>query len=204
MWAVRKDAKATAILLVTDNEKNMDTLIAQFNLSIIERLISLSKFNRPLRPERSCCMARQKLTPVQEDQIREMRKAGKTPPECAAFMKTIYGINVPLWKISYITAKGPDGYVGKKKTGKQGLGGGPAKRHYRKHQELSHQDGAIIQVVPIEQATQDIIKGLAQIRAGYTAIFMHLRLAVIKEAGKVFKMAKEAGIEVKGEDVSGI
>ena len=126
----------------------------------------------------------QKLTPEQEDQIRSMRKAGKSAEECQAFMKATYNIDVPAWKISYIVTKAPGTKPAK----------GKRKYHKREIQATS-------EIVPIEQATQDIIKGLDQIRQGYTAIFMHLRLAVIKEAGKVFKMAREAGIEIKGEDV---
>jgi len=55
--------------------------------------------------------------------------------------------------------------------------------------------------VPVEQAVSDITKGLEQIFAGYTAIFMQLRLLVIKEKGKVFNMAKAAGIQITGEDI---
>jgi len=125
-------------------------------------------------------MAHQKLTPEQEEQIRGMRKAGKPTEEVIGFMKLTYNLDIPAWKISYIVNKAP--------------GAKPAKGKRKYHK---HEDQATSEIVPIEQATQDIIKGLDQIRQGYTAIFMHLRLAVIKEAGKVFKMAKEAGIDIK-------
>ena len=125
-------------------------------------------------------MAHQKLTQEQEDQIRSMRKAGKTTEEVIGFMKTTYNIDIPAWKISYIVSKAP--------------GAKPAKGKRKYHK---HRDQAIIPVVPVEDAIRDITRGLNQIFEGYSAIFMHLRLAVIKEAGKVFKMAREAGIDIK-------
>jgi hypothetical protein len=130
-------------------------------------------------------VAYQILSLEQEEQIRSMRKAGKTTPECQDFIKTTYNIDVPAWKISYIVGKAP------------GTKPAKGKRKYHKREAQP----ATSEIVPIEQATQDIIKGLDQIREGYTAIFMHLRLAVIKEKGKVFNMAKAAGIDVKEEDV---
>jgi hypothetical protein len=138
-------------------------------------------------------MAYQKLTSEQEDQIRSMRKDGKSPQECVDYMKTTYGIDIEKSKISYIVGKGPGGYAAKKVT-----------RKYIHHKlEKAHKEEMLKPLpgmepaVSIDEAVKDIIKGLQQISAGYNAIFMHLRLAVIREKGKVFAMAKNAGIEIK-------
>ena len=148
-------------------------------------------------------MAHQKLAPNQEEQIRKMRSEGKSPQECVDYMKETYGIKVPLWKISYIMGKGPDGYLGKKPGRKTSIGGGKAKRKYRRRAQTEERTFPDFnaQDVSIEQAVQEVVKGLQQISEGYKAIFMHLRLAVIKEAAKVFEIAKKNGIEIKGEDV---
>lgn len=50
-------------------------------------------------------MAYQRLTEEQKEQIRSMRKAGKSAEECQAFMKATYNIDVPAWKISYIVTR---------------------------------------------------------------------------------------------------
>jgi len=153
-------------------------------------------------------MGYQKLAPNQEDQIRRFREEGKSPKECSDHMKETYDMDVPAWKISYI--------VGKKPAKKGSRIPSPLipKRKYKKHLKRSGPDHLVdnnkaIEAiekelgmrVPVEQAVSDIAKGLEQIFAGYTAIFMQLRLLVIKEKGKVFNMAKAAGIEITEEDI---
>jgi hypothetical protein len=65
-------------------------------------------------------MARQNLTPQQEEQIKIMRKEGKSPKEVVEFFKATYQISMPLWKISYITGKGAHGLsAGAKSSNKQ-------------------------------------------------------------------------------------
>jgi len=140
-------------------------------------------------------MVNQRLAPNQEDKIRDMRAQGKTPQECVDYMKKTYGIDVPLWKISYVVGKGRAGK-------KRARGGGKVKKQFNNRLEVTEaMESKLGMAVPIEEAVKDITKGMQQIFEGYTAIFMHLRLEVIKEAGKVFRMAKEAGIEIKGEDI---
>ena len=156
-------------------------------------------------------MGYQKLAPNQEDQIRRFREEGKSPKECSDYMKETYGTDVPAWKISYITNKKPV------KKGSRMPAPLKAKREYKKRRKRSgsgsHVNNNIEAIeamekklgitVPVEQAVSDITKGLEQIFAGYTAIFMHLRLIVIKEKGKVFNMAKAAGVQITGEDIQG-
>ena len=50
-------------------------------------------------------MGYQKLTPGHEEQIKNMRKDGKSPQEVVDFFKENYQIKMPLWKVSYITSK---------------------------------------------------------------------------------------------------
>ena len=153
-------------------------------------------------------MGYQKLAPNQEDQIRRFREEGKSPKECSDYMKETYDMDVPAWKISYI--------VGKKPAKKGSRIPSPLipKRKYKKHLKGSGPDHVVNNVIMIkaieeelgtrvlvEQAVSDITKGLEQIFAGYTAIFMQLRLLVIKEKGKVFHMATAAGIQITGEDI---
>ena len=156
-------------------------------------------------------MGYQKLAPNQEDHIRDMRARGKTPQECSEYMNETYDIDVPEWKISYITGKKPT-KIGsrmpapskmKRKYKKKGdrLAVGPADYMNDKEAQIRAIEEKLGLKVPVEQAVSDITKGLEQIFAGYTAIFMQLRLMVIKEKGKVFNMAKAAGIQITGEDI---
>jgi hypothetical protein len=122
----------------------------------------------------------QKLTPEQEEQIRGMRKAGKSAQECIAFMKSTYNIDVPAWKISYIVGKA---------SGKKPAKG---KRKYHKREDQQPSDEG-----SIEQDIADIDKGMDMIVKGNRALFMHFRLLVIKEAGKVLRACKSAGIDME-------
>ena len=150
-------------------------------------------------------MGYQKLAPNQEQHIRDMRKEGKSPKECSEYMNETYGIDVPEWKVSYITGKKPT-KIGsrmpapskmKRKYKKKGdcLAVGPAGYMNEKEAQIRAIEEKLGLKVPVEQAVSDITKGLEQIFAGYTAIFMQLRLLVIKEKGKVFNMAKAADIK---------
>lgn len=61
-------------------------------------------------------MGHQKLTPQQEEQIKDMRKNGRSPQDVVDFFKTSYQITMPLWKVSYITGKGTHGVASDEKS----------------------------------------------------------------------------------------
>jgi len=143
----------------------------------------------------------QKLAPNQEDQIRRFRKQGKSPRECSDYMKETYGIDVPEWKISYITGKKPVGLKSRvpKPIPRRKYGFGRERviidttNNAREVVKAVEEKLGI--AVPIEQAVKDITEGMQQIFEGYTKIFLNLRLQVIKEKGKVFNMLKAADIK---------
>jgi hypothetical protein len=154
-------------------------------------------------------MAKQKLTPTQKEEIRKKRQEGESVAECISYMKETYGIDVPAWKISYVCGWGKDRGEQKKSPIRQGK----APRKYRtrrlsiekpdkKQKELAIFEEGIEPSVSLEQALKDIKTARQMEHNGYRAIFLHMRLDAIRKAGRVFKIAKENGIEIKSEDVA--
>lgn len=60
-------------------------------------------------------MGYQRLTSAHEEQIKNMRKDGKSPQEVVDFFKETYQIKMPLWKVSYITGKKSEGVASDEK-----------------------------------------------------------------------------------------
>lgn len=124
---------------------------------------------------------RQKLLPAQEDQIRSMRKDGRSPQEIVDFFKNTYQIEIPLWKISYIVGKVPKSAEAKSN---------PVKRAY--HKKSKDTD--------VEVRLDDLVKILQQIDGGYKSLLRKIRSELIKSRAEVYDMMKGAGIEVEDDE----
>jgi len=120
-------------------------------------------------------MAYQRLTPQQEEQVRSMRRDGKSPDEVVAFFKATYSIKLPKWKVSYIAGK---------------KDGGPRRKYSRK--------------AVAEQTTDDnIIKLVDQLRMELEAYSKFVIKKIRIELVKAIAEARKKRIDV-GEDVEEI
>ncbi|MFA5015385.1 MAG: hypothetical protein WC549_07585 [Actinomycetota bacterium] len=139
-------------------------------------------------------MAKLELSKVQKEQLKNMVNDNKTNSEVIQFFKEKYQIDLPDWKLNYTRSR-----LGKK---------APRAKHYKKvhieegakKRKYSRKEQEPIEVESLEQTSADIKKGLDIIVGGNKALFMHFRLLVIKEAGKVIKACKAAGIDYPPEN----
>jgi hypothetical protein len=140
-------------------------------------------------------MAYQRLEPQHEEQIKSMRKDGKSPQEVVDFFKATYGMKLPLWKVSYITGKHTKGVA------TVTLG----KKSKRDKKWQTRKDAA--EAVQDEDVdVKELVALLTQIDAGYKALLAHfkntlkqLRGELIKSRGQVYTMMQNAGIDLVEE-----